>query len=108
VKELPHNTTTFIRRLFRDVIKNVKSQMQTQPNDYIRLNIHHPSLDSHEEKLVSQGILINHIIIVHYYIIFTRRAATKEGEMNKRYGLFNGGEPRKLISVSLTAQEVPN
>ena len=46
VKELPENNPTFIRRLFRDVIKNVKQKMETLPNDYIRINIDHPSLDS--------------------------------------------------------------
>jgi hypothetical protein len=46
VTELPENNPTFVRRLFRDVIKNVKRKMQTQPNDYLRVNIEHPSLDS--------------------------------------------------------------
>jgi TPP-dependent 2-oxoacid decarboxylase len=46
IKELPENTPTFIRRLFRDILKNVKQKMETLPNDYIRLNIRHPSLDS--------------------------------------------------------------
>jgi hypothetical protein len=35
-----------VRRLFRDVLKNVKRKMQTSPNDYLRVNIDHPSLDS--------------------------------------------------------------
>ena len=46
VKELPENNPTFVRRLFRDVLKNVKRKMQTSPNDYLRVNIDHPSLDS--------------------------------------------------------------
>ena len=46
VKELPENNPTFVRRLFRDILKNVKQKMETLPNDYIRLNIRHPSLDS--------------------------------------------------------------
>ena len=46
LKELPENSPTFVRRLFRDVVKNIKQQMQTAPNDYIRVNIRHPSLDS--------------------------------------------------------------
>jgi hypothetical protein len=46
VKELPEKNPTFVRRLFRDIIKNIKTKMQTQPNDYIRVNIDHPSLDS--------------------------------------------------------------
>jgi hypothetical protein len=46
IKELPENNPTFVRRLFRDLLKKVKQEMQTQPNDYIRLNIDHPSLDS--------------------------------------------------------------
>jgi hypothetical protein len=28
------------------MLQTVKSKMQTNPNDYIRMNIHHPSLDS--------------------------------------------------------------
>jgi hypothetical protein len=36
---------TFVRRLFRDVIKNVKQKMEASPNDYLRVNIDHPSLD---------------------------------------------------------------
>jgi hypothetical protein len=46
VTELPENNPTFVRRLFRDVLKNVKRKMQTSPNDYLRVNIDHPSLDS--------------------------------------------------------------
>jgi hypothetical protein len=45
LKKLPGKSPTFVRRLFRDVIKKVKQEMQTQPNDYIRINIDHPSLD---------------------------------------------------------------
>jgi hypothetical protein len=48
LKEFPQNPT-FVRRLFRDILKNVKLQMQANPNDYLRVNIQHPSLDSHEE-----------------------------------------------------------
>ena len=43
LKELPENTT-FVRRLFRDLLKNVKQKMQNNPNDYIRLNIR-PTLE---------------------------------------------------------------
>jgi hypothetical protein len=46
VKPLPENNPTFVRRLFRDVLKNVKRKMQTSPNDYLRVNIDHPILDS--------------------------------------------------------------
>jgi TPP-dependent 2-oxoacid decarboxylase len=45
LKELPENAT-FVRRLFQDMLQNVKRKMETLPNDYIRLNIDHPSLDS--------------------------------------------------------------
>jgi hypothetical protein len=31
IKDLPENNPTFVRCLFRDVIKNVKQQMQTSP-----------------------------------------------------------------------------
>jgi uncharacterized protein (DUF736 family) len=46
IKELPENNPTFVRRLFRDVIKKVKQKMEANPNDYLRVNIDHPSLDS--------------------------------------------------------------
>jgi hypothetical protein len=46
VKELPEKSPTFVRRLFRDVIKNVKKKMEASPNDYLRVNIDHPSMDS--------------------------------------------------------------
>jgi hypothetical protein len=46
VKELPENNPTFVRCLFRDILKNVKQKMEASPNDYLRLNIDHPSLDS--------------------------------------------------------------
>jgi hypothetical protein len=32
--------------LFRDILKNVKQKMEASPNDYLRVNINHPSLDS--------------------------------------------------------------
>jgi hypothetical protein len=35
-----------VSRLFRDLLKNVKQKMQTSPNDYLHVNINHPSLDS--------------------------------------------------------------
>jgi hypothetical protein len=43
-KPLPYSSS--IRRLFRDILQNVKRKMQTQSNDYLRVNIDHPSLDS--------------------------------------------------------------
>ena len=46
LKEIPENSPTFVRRLFRDVLKNIKQKMQTSANDYLRVNINHPSLDS--------------------------------------------------------------
>jgi hypothetical protein len=45
LKELPENSS-FIRRLFGDVLKNVKQKMEISANDYLRINIRHPSLDS--------------------------------------------------------------
>ena len=70
IKELPQKNPTFVRRLFRDVLKNVKQQMEVSPNDYLRVNIEHPSLDSHEEikKKVSLTVY-THI----KQFIFTRR-----------------------------------
>jgi hypothetical protein len=46
IKELPEKNPTFVRRLFRDILKNVKQKMGAAPNDYLRVNIDHPSLDS--------------------------------------------------------------
>jgi hypothetical protein len=46
IKELLVKSATFMRRLFRDMLQTVKRKMPTNPNDYIRLNIRHPSLDS--------------------------------------------------------------
>ena len=43
LKELPEKNPTFVRRLFRDMLQNVKREMETQPNDYLRVNIRHPS-----------------------------------------------------------------
>ena len=39
-------TTAFLLRLFRHMLQTFKSKMQCDPNDYLRLNISHPSLDS--------------------------------------------------------------
>jgi hypothetical protein len=41
LKELPEKNPTFVRRLFRDVLKNVKQKMEATP-----MIINHPSLDS--------------------------------------------------------------
>jgi hypothetical protein len=46
VRELPEKSPTFVRRLFRDMLQTVKRKMQTNPNDYLRVNINHSSLDS--------------------------------------------------------------
>jgi hypothetical protein len=35
-----------VRSLFRYVLKNIKEKVETKPNDYIQLNIRHPSLNS--------------------------------------------------------------
>lgn len=35
----------FVRRILRDVLNQVKERMQCNPNDYLRLNIRHPSLE---------------------------------------------------------------
>ncbi|XP_062616823.1 uncharacterized protein LOC134278530 [Saccostrea cucullata] len=46
-KEFPEEENTgFVRRLFRDMLQTVKSEMQCNPNDYLRLNLRHNSLDS--------------------------------------------------------------
>jgi uncharacterized protein (DUF736 family) len=45
-KELPDKSPTFMRPLFQDILKNVKQKMEASPNDYLRVNIDHPSLDS--------------------------------------------------------------
>lgn len=36
----------FVKRLLRDMPKQVKERMQCNHNDYFRLNLRHPSLDS--------------------------------------------------------------
>lgn len=36
----------FVKRLLSDIVKQVKERMQYNPNDYLRLNLRHPSLDS--------------------------------------------------------------
>lgn len=36
----------FVKRLISDMLKQVKERMQCNPNDYLRLNLRHPSLDS--------------------------------------------------------------
>jgi hypothetical protein len=46
LKKIPENNPTFVRRLFRDLLKNVKQKMEASPNDYLRVNIDHPSLES--------------------------------------------------------------
>jgi hypothetical protein len=46
VKELPEKSSTFVRRLFRDMLQTVKRKMHTSPKDYLRVNINHSSLDS--------------------------------------------------------------
>jgi uncharacterized protein (DUF736 family) len=56
-----------VRRLFRDVIKNVKKKMETSPNDYLRVNIDHPSLDSPvwlaftQSKTLNENKILNKI-----------------------------------------------
>ncbi|XP_048775446.2 uncharacterized protein LOC125680045 [Ostrea edulis] len=42
----PIPDSSIIRRLFRDLLQKVKLRMQCNPNDYVRLNIRHPALDS--------------------------------------------------------------
>jgi hypothetical protein len=46
MKDLPQSSSSFIHRLFRDIVKNIKQKMEASPNDYLRVNIDHPSLDS--------------------------------------------------------------
>lgn len=38
--------SNFVRRLLSDMLTEVNERMQCNPNDYLRLNIRHPSLDS--------------------------------------------------------------
>lgn len=44
-RALPSDSN-FVRRLLSQMLKEVKERMQCNPNDYLRLNIRHPSLDS--------------------------------------------------------------
>ena len=46
-KEFPEEENRgFVRRLFRHMLQTFKSKMQCNPNDYLRLNIRHKSLES--------------------------------------------------------------
>jgi hypothetical protein len=46
VKELPEmKNSTFVRRLFQNVIRNIKQKMEASSDDYILVIINHPSLD---------------------------------------------------------------
>ncbi|XP_061170747.1 uncharacterized protein LOC133180197 [Saccostrea echinata] len=57
----------FVRRLFRDMLKTVKYEMQCNPNDYLRLNIRHPSLKSEiwyeftQCKHLNEEVILNKI-----------------------------------------------
>jgi hypothetical protein len=47
VRELSEKeNSTFVRRLFQEMRPTVNRKMHTSPNDYLRVNIDHPSLDS--------------------------------------------------------------
>jgi hypothetical protein len=105
VKEFPENNPTFVRCLFRDVIKNVKQKMGTSPNDYIRVNIHHPSLDSpvwveftHTKHLTEEKIL-NKIESVQQSkkgFLLTDRA-TELDFFHLKYPQGSGGAKRKHL-----------
>ena len=40
------DNSPLVRRILRNLLIDVKGRMQCRPNDYLRLNLHHPSLDS--------------------------------------------------------------
>lgn len=65
VKPLPEKDhSPFVRNVLDAMLNEVKSEMNCHPNDYLRLNIRHPSLDSdiwyeftQNKHLDAQGIL---------------------------------------------------
>ena len=47
VKALPFlDHSAGVQQLFKRLLKDVKDHMQCRPNDYLRLNLRHPSLES--------------------------------------------------------------
>ena len=47
MKPLPfHDQSEGVRQLVERILKDVKNRMHAQPDDYLRLNLRHPSLQS--------------------------------------------------------------
>ena len=47
VKILPfRDNSEGVRQLLKRILKDVKDRMECRPDDYLRLNLHHPSLQS--------------------------------------------------------------
>lgn len=55
----------FVRRILRDVLNQVKERMQCNPNDYLRLNIRHPSLESDIWYEFTQSKHLNEVKILN-------------------------------------------
>lgn len=57
----------FVKRLLSDMLKEVKERMQCNPNDYLRLNLRHPSLDSEiwyeftQSKNLNEATILNKV-----------------------------------------------
>lgn len=54
----------FVKRLLSDMLKQVKERMQCNPNDYLRLNLRHPSLDSEIWYEFTQSKKLNEATVV--------------------------------------------
>ena len=107
VLELPQTNPTFIRRLFRDVIKNVKAKMETLPNDYLRINIRHPSLDSDiwveftQAKNLTEEKILNKIEAVQQSKkeFLLTDGATELDIFHVKYPEGSGGNKKKHLHV---------
>lgn len=57
-----------MKRLLSDMLKQVKKRMQCNPNDYLRLNLRHPSLDSEIWYEFTQSKKLNEATVVISFI----------------------------------------
>lgn len=58
----------FVKCLLSDMLKQVKKRMQCNPNDYLRLNLRHPSLDSEIWYEFTQSKKLNEATVVISFI----------------------------------------
>ena len=60
VKTLPfRDKSEGVRQLLKRILKDVKDRMECRPDDYLRLNLHHPSLQSDILFEFSQSLNLN-------------------------------------------------